>query len=231
MEDGIIGMITAVPFNFVPQGWLLCDGSTVSIREYTALYATLGIRYGGDGQATFGLPDLRGYTIIGAGTSAAQGRSVPPVQIAKTVGANTLSTQLVAGASMTVATANLPATPLGGTLDISGLSATSTLNAATNGPGATAPTTGAMLSASGTGTAGAASLYFTPPASPAPTMANLGGVTTTVGGAATFTTKLGAGKALSLTGASTAVDIPQMQPSLGLMYIICYDGYFLPNPN
>lgn len=54
-----------------PTGWLLCDGSLVSRTAYAALFAVLGTAYGaGDGSTTFKLPDLRGRTLIGAGTGA-----------------------------------------------------------------------------------------------------------------------------------------------------------------
>jgi microcystin-dependent protein len=52
---------------FAPSGWAFCDGSTLNIRENTALFALLSTTYGGDGRITFGLPDLRGRVPLGAG--------------------------------------------------------------------------------------------------------------------------------------------------------------------
>jgi microcystin-dependent protein len=46
--------------NFNPLGWLDCDGTLLHVNDYPALYALLGITYGGDGIHTFALPDLRG---------------------------------------------------------------------------------------------------------------------------------------------------------------------------
>lgn len=46
--------------NFAPAGWLKCDGSLVSITNYEVLFSLIGTTYGGDGQSTFALPDLRG---------------------------------------------------------------------------------------------------------------------------------------------------------------------------
>jgi microcystin-dependent protein len=60
MSDPYLGEIRAFGFNFPPQGWFRCDGSLQSIANYDALFALLGTTYGGDGQNTFGLPDLRG---------------------------------------------------------------------------------------------------------------------------------------------------------------------------
>ena len=50
--------------NFAPRGWVLCQGQLLNINQYQALYAILGVTYGGDGRTTFGLPDLRGRTPI-----------------------------------------------------------------------------------------------------------------------------------------------------------------------
>lgn len=65
--DPFIGEIRAVGFNFPPVGWAVCDGSLLSIAQNTALFSLLGTTYGGDGQTTFGLPDLRGRASIGQG--------------------------------------------------------------------------------------------------------------------------------------------------------------------
>ena len=46
--------------NFAPQGWALCDGSLLQIADHDVLFILLGTTYGGDGQTTFALPDLRG---------------------------------------------------------------------------------------------------------------------------------------------------------------------------
>lgn len=50
-----------------PRGWLPAEGQLLRIQSYTALYSLLGFSYGGDGQTTFGLPDLRGRTAVGVG--------------------------------------------------------------------------------------------------------------------------------------------------------------------
>jgi microcystin-dependent protein len=53
--------------NFPPAGWAFCDGSLLPISENDALFALIGTTYGGDGQVTFALPDLRGRVPIGIG--------------------------------------------------------------------------------------------------------------------------------------------------------------------
>jgi microcystin-dependent protein len=53
--------------NFAPRGWAFCAGQIMSIAQNTALFSLLGTTYGGNGQTTFALPDLRGRAPIGAG--------------------------------------------------------------------------------------------------------------------------------------------------------------------
>ena len=70
MSQPFIGEIRMVGFSFAPIGWAYCDGSILPISEYEALYVLLGTTYGGDGQVTFGLPDLRGRVPLHQGQSA-----------------------------------------------------------------------------------------------------------------------------------------------------------------
>lgn len=65
--DEYVGEIMTVGFNFCPRGTLEADGRLLAINENQALFSLFGTMYGGDGRTTFGLPDLRGRTIIGAG--------------------------------------------------------------------------------------------------------------------------------------------------------------------
>lgn len=55
--------------NFAPAGWAFCDGSLLAIAENDTLFNLIGTTYGGDGQNTFGLPDLRGRLPIHMGSS------------------------------------------------------------------------------------------------------------------------------------------------------------------
>jgi microcystin-dependent protein len=56
-----------VGFNFAPRNWATCSGQILSIAQNTALFSLLGTTYGGNGQVTFALPDLRGRTALGEG--------------------------------------------------------------------------------------------------------------------------------------------------------------------
>lgn len=60
MATPFIGEIRMFGFGRTPQNWQACDGSLLSIAEYETLFMLIGTTYGGDGQNTFGVPDLRG---------------------------------------------------------------------------------------------------------------------------------------------------------------------------
>jgi len=55
-----VGQVSCVGYNYAPRGWLPCDGRTLPISQFEVLFALIGTTYGGDGQTTFNLPDLRG---------------------------------------------------------------------------------------------------------------------------------------------------------------------------
>jgi microcystin-dependent protein len=64
MSQPFIGTISMFAGNFAPRGWMTCDGQLLSIAQNTALFSILGTSFGGNGQTTFGLPDLRGRVPI-----------------------------------------------------------------------------------------------------------------------------------------------------------------------
>ncbi|WP_447727342.1 phage tail protein [Sphingomonas koreensis] len=67
MASPFIGQLMTVGFNFAPRNWATCSGQILSIAQNTALFSLLGTTYGGNGQTTFALPDLRGRTALGEG--------------------------------------------------------------------------------------------------------------------------------------------------------------------
>jgi microcystin-dependent protein len=71
MGQPYIGEIRLFAGNFAPLGWELCAGQLVSIADYDALFNLIGTTYGGDGQSTFRLPDLRGRVPAHFGLGAA----------------------------------------------------------------------------------------------------------------------------------------------------------------
>lgn len=67
MSEPYLGQIMMAGFNFAPRGYALCNGQTMSIQQNAALFALLGIRYGGNGTTNFVLPNLQGRTPVGQG--------------------------------------------------------------------------------------------------------------------------------------------------------------------
>jgi microcystin-dependent protein len=67
MGDPYIGEIRMFAGNFAPAGWANCDGQLMPISENEALFQLIGTTYGGDGQETFGLPNLQGRVPIHVG--------------------------------------------------------------------------------------------------------------------------------------------------------------------
>jgi microcystin-dependent protein len=67
MSYPYIGEIRLFAGNFAPAGWAPCDGRLLAVDDYEALFALIGTTYGGDGQATFALPDLRGRVPVHQG--------------------------------------------------------------------------------------------------------------------------------------------------------------------
>ena len=75
MSEPFVGEIRMFAGTFAPRGWALCDGQLLSISQNDALFSLFGTTYGGDGETTFGLPDLRGRIPIHAGSGAGPGLS------------------------------------------------------------------------------------------------------------------------------------------------------------
>jgi microcystin-dependent protein len=73
MADPLMSEIRTFAFNFPPRGWATCSGQLLAINTNQALFALLGTTYGGNGQTTFALPDLRGRTAMHFGTNVMSG--------------------------------------------------------------------------------------------------------------------------------------------------------------
>jgi microcystin-dependent protein len=95
MSDPYLGEIRLFGGSFAPVGWAFCDGQVLDIAANDTLFALLGTTYGGDGQTTFGLPDLRGRVPVHAG----QGPGLTDRQLGVPGGSETV----------TLSTAQLPA--------------------------------------------------------------------------------------------------------------------------
>jgi microcystin-dependent protein len=69
MSQPFIGEVKLVGFNFPPVGWATCNGALQSIAENSTLFQLIGTTYGGDGQQTYGLPDLQGRIPLHQGSN------------------------------------------------------------------------------------------------------------------------------------------------------------------
>jgi microcystin-dependent protein len=69
MSTPFLGQIEIFSFNFAPKGWAQCNGQLLPINQNQALFSLLGTMFGGNGQTTFGLPDLRGRAPISFNTN------------------------------------------------------------------------------------------------------------------------------------------------------------------
>ena len=67
MSTPFMGEIKIVSFNFPPKGWAECNGQFLPINQNQALFSLFGTSYGGNGQTTFALPDLRGRVPVHVG--------------------------------------------------------------------------------------------------------------------------------------------------------------------
>ncbi|GGX36106.1 phage tail protein [Undibacterium squillarum] len=64
MDDAYIGEIRIVPWGWAPVGWLICNGQSLQVMQYQALFAVISNRFGGDGRTTFSVPDLRAKAAV-----------------------------------------------------------------------------------------------------------------------------------------------------------------------
>ena len=75
MSEPFLAEIKIVGFNFPPRGWAFCDGQILPINQNQSLFSLLGTTYGGDGETSFALPDLRGRCATHRGSQITQGQS------------------------------------------------------------------------------------------------------------------------------------------------------------
>jgi len=190
-----MGVIKAFAGNFAPVNYMLCQGQTLNISQYTALFSILGTTYGGNGTTTFMLPNLCGRTIVGVGNGA----GLTPITIGQVAGEN----------NHALVIPEMPAhTHIGALSGGAGSIQVSSANASQS-----TATAGASIGTPGTGS----SRSFAP---------TLGFNTSTPD------TALNAASIASLTGTvtnqPTGSSLPHnnMQPYLGINYIICYQGLF-----
>src|SRR5690349_1650829 len=118
MAQPYVGEIRMFAGNFAPAGWMFCEGQLLPISENETLFQLIGTTYGGDGQSTFALPDLRGRLPLHQGngfilaeTGGAEEITLPTTQIpahthpllGSTANSSSPSPTAMVGARITVA--------------------------------------------------------------------------------------------------------------------------------
>jgi microcystin-dependent protein len=87
MSNPFLAEIRMFPFNFAPTGWAFCNGQLLPISQNTALFSLLGTNFGGDGKATFGLPNIQGNCVVDVG----QGPGLSSYFVGESGGSQTVS--------------------------------------------------------------------------------------------------------------------------------------------
>lgn len=221
-----LGTIVPVAFPFAPRGFMTCAGQLLSIAQNSALFSLLGTTYGGDGQSTFALPDLRGRVAVGA----AQGATGRIAANMGTVAGNAATTAILNGtgvAAVTLTVANLPAHNHTATFAASGGGGASTLNVSTDVATTSQAAPNSYLA---TGKAGGLNqpLMYRPDAGSGTAALNAGSISGGGGGGGTVTVNnTGSGTPLQApVTVSVNGQIPTVPPFVGVQYIICVEGIF-----
>ncbi|WP_236237225.1 phage tail protein [Pseudomonas faucium] len=86
--DAFFGEIRLFPYNYVPEGWVRCDGRSLPVRNFQGLYAVISNTYGGD-SVNFNVPNLMGEVVMGVGS----GPGLTPRKLNDVEGANSVQLQ------------------------------------------------------------------------------------------------------------------------------------------
>lgn len=118
--EGTIGEIRTFAGNFAPQNWALCQGQTLPIAQYTPLFSIIGTTYGGDGVSNFQLPNTQSRIVIGPG----QGPGLPNYNLGQTLGEENHTLTIAEMPQHTHAfTTQNSTTPLSATVSLMGINA------------------------------------------------------------------------------------------------------------
>jgi microcystin-dependent protein len=223
MADQYVGQIILFGGNFEIQDWHICDGTLLSVQQYTALFSLLGTTYGGDGKTTFGIPDLRGAVPIGVGNSSVSGRK--PITWGQKGGAYTTTTTLTA-AQLPTHTHTWTAAAPTMNLTTTAKTATYTIPATAKDPSTNVPANNTYLSKGDCGGT-EANIYASGVAS-SDVLQMPGGSITIPSTNVTGTITISGTNANA--GAGASINIDTVSPYVGLNYLICINGLYPPRP-
>ncbi len=208
--ESYLGTILPWSLDFAPRGWALCNGALLTVNNNQALFSLLGSCYGGNGQTTFALPDMRGRFVLGAGPNTALA-DVAQEKLSTATGTAVLNVN------------HLPAHTHPAVLALTAMTAETTVNVGVSQTGAQlVAQKDSVLSASPSGTQTTAAIYQPASAPPGGTV-NLGGVSTEITGTGTLSIGPNVTTNAPITVASTFKVTP---PYLALNFIICTSGIF-----
>lgn len=234
MAEAYMGEIRLFAFNYAPEGWLLCQGQQLSVNQYQALFALIGNAYGGDGNTTFNLPDLRGRVPtqqgqgpLGSNAWASKGGTNPTV-------IHTTSSFALSNVNQLPAHSHTATfTPTGGGAPTQ---PTITIKVSTDAANTSAaPANGFLATSKPAGPGSVTNIYSATATSGTTTLNSL--TATATGGSGGGIT--GGSVSIGSTGAlqpqpvqvPITVQVPAvMPPFVAMNYAICVNGYFPPRP-
>lgn len=120
MAQPYVGEIRMFAGNFAPAGWMFCEGQLLPISENETLFQLIGTTYGGDGESTFALPDLRGNLPIHQGNSFILAETGGAEEITLTIQQIANHTHAALGSTST-ALSNNPMSNVGARVTIAGV--------------------------------------------------------------------------------------------------------------
>jgi len=106
MGTPFLSEIRIFSFNFAPKGWAMCNGQFLPINQNQALFSLLGTTYGGNGQTTFALPDLRGRTPFHMGGGFTEGQAAGSEAVTLNIQQLPTHTHSITGQTAVVGAAN-----------------------------------------------------------------------------------------------------------------------------
>ncbi len=234
MAEAYVGEIRLLAFNYAPEGWLLCQGQQLNTSQYQALFALIGNAYGGNGDTTFNLPDLRGRVPMQCG----QG---PLATYPWAQSGGTSTTVINTSTSFTLTSINqLPAHTHTSTFSPTGASAlvepTVTIKVCNDPATSTSPLANGYIATAKLPGPGSVTNVYSAAATTGMTTLNAATATATGGSGGGInggTVTIGTTGALQPSPVAVPITVgvpPVLPPYVAMNYAICVNGYFPPRP-